>query len=389
MSEFKQLKEFEETDVEKHELLSVLKPRPVFYSKGEISTLDSIELNKLEFSELDFCDECLMMREPEDEQFKYCPKCGAKFFENENFCPDCLVSLKKNSDDVDVKYIDSKVVLSYQGKNDFENILSDECIQLINDFNFTIADFNQIIHSIKSQTFKNLDKLITDFSIDLDDLDILDKVILFAKSFVNVEYKSYGSQLGYYEFNKIYVDDRQTKSLQITTIIHELTHFLIKEILTGIVCKILDCNKNPHVEAVITYILSYFVENQLIDEYAAHTVEGRFTIFGYQDYSSFVAIQKRLDDEDTVEIAKTIGNTLSIYVKDILEGFLDWDLRDEIKQQFLEDTIEKPDYGQLQFESCKKLTDDGFMKAIWLILSDGFANANADVIKDFLKEFEN
>ena len=257
---------------------------------------------------------------------------------------------------------------------------------MINAFDFTIDDFKDVLHSIRAQAFANLDGLIRDNGLDLDEMDVLDKIILFAKSFVNVEYKSYGEELGYFEFDKIYVDDRQRTSLQITTFIHELAHFLIKEILTRTVCEILDCTKNRHVESVVTYILTYSVFNNLIDEYAAHSVEGRFTIFGYQDYSSFIALQSDLDEEH-IDMAKTIGNTLSIYIKDMLEGFIDWDLREEIKDQFLADTIEKPNYAQLSFESCSRLNDEGLMKAIWLILSEGFRNADAEVIESYEQQF--
>ena len=257
-----------------------------------------------------------------------------------------------------------------------------------NPSSFTADDFKDIIHSIKSQAFKNLDKLIADNSIDLDMLDALDKVFAFAKSFVKVEYKSYGGELGYFEFDKVYVDDRQRKSLQITTLIHELTHFLVNEILVHVTCKILNTDKNRHIESVITYILSHSTFNSLVDEYAAHTVEGRFTIFGYQDYSSFLTIQKEMDTEEA-DIAKVIGNSFAIYIKDLLEGFIDWDLREEIKEQFLSDTLEQPDYRQLALENCSKLSDEGFMKAIWLILTEGLQNADEEVIKSYLNEFEN
>ena len=82
-------------------------------------------------------------------------------------------------------------------------------------------------------------------------------------------------------------------------------------------------------------------------------------------------------------------NTFSIYIKDMLEGFIDWDMREEIKDQFLADTIEKPNYAQLSFESCSRLNDEGFMKAIWLILSEGFSNADAEVIANYEEQFKN
>ena len=94
-------------------------------------------------------------------------------------------------------------------------------------------------------------------------------------------------------------------------------------------------------------------------------------------------------DTEEADIAKVIGNSFAIYIKDLLEGFIDWDLREEIKEQFLSDTLEQPDYRQLALENCSKLSDEGFMKAIWLILTEGLQNADEEVIKSYLNEFEN
>lgn len=278
MSGFSELEKYVEEDLEKLRLLDEA-PRIAF----KTNELRSIRLDqRLEhsFKEEISEDVCCSMDVSLDKLMpagKFCPECGREFSDRENFCPDCLVTLKEIKDEADIKRIKTDFIISFAGKNDCQNILNPECFKLINDFDFGMADFNEILFSIKSQAFKNMDKLIRDYSIDLEDLDVLDKVILFAKSFASVEYKSYGQTLGYFELNKIYIDDRQPDSLQITTIIHELTHFLIKEILIGIICKILDSNKNKHIESVVTYILNYSKLNRLIDEYAAHSVEGRFT----------------------------------------------------------------------------------------------------------------
>lgn len=378
MSDYSQLDKYVEPDLEKMALIEDVRP------------MMKLESSYIEMNDYDFkgnyvkYDHCL--EAPAIKSIKICPKCKKRFDAFENFCPDCLVTLKYPQEMDDIKGIEINSKIEFKGSGDSSNILTKDNIELVCNFDFTIDDFNDIVHSIKAQGFRNLDNAIKDNSIDLDSLNILDKVLLFAKAFVSVEYKSYGEDLGYFQFNKIYVDDRQRKSLQITTLIHELSHFLLKEFLVHTTCKILDVNKNRHVEAVIIYILSNSSFNSLIDEYAAHSVEGRFTIFGYQDYSSFTAIQKDLDSEH-VDIAKTIGNTFAIYIKELLEGFLDWDLREDIKTQFLKDTIESPDYRQLQLENCNKLSDEGFIKAIWLILSEGFQNCNIEVVKRYMEEF--
>ena len=78
--------------------------------------------------------------------------------------------------------------------------------------------------------------------------------------------------------------------------------------------------------------------------------------------------------------------TCSIAIKDILESFIDDDLRLDIKDQFLRDTRDRPNYEMLRLENCEKLTDNGFLKAIWLILSEGFIASSMNVEK--LIEYE-
>ncbi len=323
---------------------------------------------------------------------KHCPKCGREYSMSENVCLECLVLLRA-SDEIDIMDIESDFHFVFKGKNtydDFNGLLSSENMLKINEFNFTIDDFSQVLHDIKSQAFKNFDQMVKSNKIDFDSLDILDKIIIFTKSFAKVEYKSSGGQLGYFERNTIFVDDRQTKSLQITTLIHELSHFLIQEILIGVICRILNCSANSFVEYLTASILSYSSFTQLIDEYAAHNVEGRFTIFGFQDYSSYKQIEKSLDGHmthDEIEITKSIGNTFAINIKDILESLIDKDLRKDIKDQFMRDCLDRPNYSALSMENCQMLNDEGFMKAIWLILNEGFefASSNADKILSQIK----
>jgi hypothetical protein len=275
--------------------------------------------------------------------------------------------------------------MSFEGTNEyrsFDELLCDENLSKVMDFDFTSKEFNRISRKITLYAFRNFDSLIKENEINFDSLAILDKIILIAKSFTDVEFKSYGFQLGYFEKNTVYLDDRQTDSLQITTVIHELSHFLLKQILILVLCRLLDATYNEVMDSLVTYILnsSYFAE--LIDEYAAHNVEGRFTLFGYQDYSSFDQIEFKLKDEiddDEVEITKSIGNNFSVEIKKILESLIDWDLRKDIKEQFMKDVLDKPNYEALMRENCRLLTQDSFLKAIGLILYEGFQTASLDI----------
>lgn len=326
---------------------------------------------------------------------KFCPKCGRKFPESEFVCFDCLVHLKEISDKVDVSEIKSNSQFILDGSNDYDDfteLLDVGNLLKINEFVFSADDFSDILYDIKSQAFKNFDTLVKVNEIDFDSLSILDKIILFTKSFVEVNYKSFGGELGYFETGKIIIDERQTKSLQITTLLHELSHFLIQEILIHILCKILDASRNNLIEVLTSFILSYSPFTQLIDEYCAHNVEGRFTVFGFQDYSSYRQIELSLKGEmsdDEIEITKSIGNTFAVNIKEILESFIDKDLREEIKEQFLREVLDAPDYNALKMENCQILNDEGCIKAIHLILNDGckVASSNIGRLKEIKEKY--
>lgn len=350
------------------------------YREFELSNMDVMS----EIEDYESCEDKVIL-DRIDDAAKYCPECGRKYPKYENVCMDCLVHLKDISDKVDVCDIEFNPQFVVEGDNCFDNfddLLNKFNLLKINEFDFSYRDFSKIIHRIKAQAFKNFDKLVKTNEIDFDSLDILDKIILFTKSFVNVDYKSFGGQLGYFETGTIFIDDRQTKSLQITTLIHELSHFIIQEILIHILCKILNASKNLFIESLTSFILSYSSFTQLIDEYSAHSVEGRFTIFGYQDYSSYKQIEKSLQGEmspSEIEITKSIGNTFSINIKKILEALIDKELREDIKEQFMSDALDDPDYNALRMENCQQLNNEGFIKAIWLILNEGCEVASSHI----------
>lgn len=368
---FNSLSRYVEIDTEKKALIEDAFPKKTLREKITSDLNQSIKFDYVgEYS--------LKVPHLEREITRICPKCGQKYSDGELFCFKCAVALK-DAEIVNVKNIDVMHEFDFKAKNNynsFTDILTGENLEKLAGFNFSSDDFSKIIKSIKLAALKSLDAAIKTNGLDLDDLTILEKIILFTKTFVKVEYKSYGPELGYYRFNTIFVDDRQLDALQITTMLHELTHFLIKEILTQMLCRILDASKTREFESIVSFILSYSAENCLIDEYAAHTVEGRFTLIGYQDYSSFLNIQKTIQrSDDEIEMLKTIGNSLSNVVKDILESFIDEDLLEDIKDQFKRDIMDEPDYSQLLLENCTLLNDVGFFKALEFILVDGFAVA--------------
>lgn len=375
---FKGLSKYTREDTQKSILIKdILKSQEVsykcLYSKGE-------EL-------------CEQIAYADEAPSKYCPECGREYPESENFCFECLVSLKDirkvNVKDIEMNPV-FEVVKSHD-LNSFDEIFTDENLDKLNNFNFDYAQLSEIKNNIKRIAFKRLDEAIKGSEIFFDNLSILDKITLFTKSFVNLDYKSYGHELGYFEVNRICIDDRQLPAFQITTMLHELAHFLIKEMLTHILCEVLDSRKTSEIESIVIFILSSSPVNQLIDEYCAHTVEGRFTLFGYQDYSSYLNIEKTIDaPADEIEMIKTIGNSFASHIKDILESFIGDDLLGDIKTQFRSDVLDEPNYKNLLLENCMLLNEKGMIQAIRMILVEGFVASmeNVDKLNDYRKCLE-
>ena len=328
-----------------------------------------------------------------DELIKVCSGCGAKYPENYNYCVQC------DCDKPLVYIVTTPIPEIKTNPNQFYNfkdyhnnfkevsqLLSEENITKLDNFNLNQTQFDSILENIKT-TYQNImNNLIEEYHIDLARLKPLEKIFLFSKSFVKTEYKEGGGDLGHFEFNEIYVDDRATDALQITTLIHELSHFLMAEILEQIISILLDTNKTEAVEAFVCYTLVNNELNYLVDEYCAHTVEGRFAVFGYQDYGSYKSVLSRflqIYTEDHVEVANGIGNTFAYYIKGIMESFIDEHLRNDIKEEYRK-INDVPKYSELQYETSEVFDWERFKTSMRLMLTgniNDFINNPQDMEK--------
>ena len=316
---------------------------------------------------------------------KQCKGCGAKYPENYNYCIRCewdepLELIGKPASPkrkYKIKNIKNKPNWFYNFKeypNNFvelDELLSNENIAKIEEFDLTQSQFDEIISNIISTHKKVFDILIKGFNIDFDTLNISDKMLLYSKCFVKTDYKVGGGDLGHFSLNEIFIDDRLETALQISTIIHELSHFLFSEIFEQIVSTILNTNKTDILESFVYYTLVQDDFNYLIDEYCAHTVEGRFAVLGYQDYGSYKVILNNILKEnslDLIEVANTIGNTFAVYIISIMQSFINEDLRQQIKEEFVNLSDSKK-YDDLKYETEDFFMWDKFSQAIKLILT--------------------
>lgn len=268
----------------------------------------------------------------------------------------------------------------YDFKGQFENVYKtkEELFSLSNIENFKInqisnVQYQELLNKIIDTAREIFSQTIKNNFINFNTLSTVDKIIIITKSFVNVSYKSDGEELGEYVLNSIEIDDRLFDANKITTIIHELSHHLIAEILEQIVMLKLNCEKTEVIEEVISEFL-LTDDCNLMDEYCAHAVEGRFTPHGYQNYASYNELNSRLSfryNSSYLNLLIQLGYTFSKDILFIIESFITEELRQDIYQQFKSDIRFKPDYEDIKME-CREMLSD---------------NEKLDTMNSFLEEF--
>ena len=276
---------------------------------------------------------------------------------------------------------------------DFRDIFTVENRRKLENVHLTPTQYKNILNKIKTTSDDILNKTIQENNIDFASLSILEKILLFTKSFADVDYKAVGADLGNYAFNTIHLDDRLNTADQITTLIHELAHHLLAEIFEQATMVIFNSDKTNAIESYVGFSLMCADPSILLNEYCAHTVEGRFTPHGYQNYGSFQNILNRFDinrDIAIIGICMRVGNTFCQELLSIFEAFIDYNLREEIKQQFKKDYNYPPNYQGIGFEIKETIDIKELLDFINFILLTGFnaALTNPERLFEFRRQFE-
>ncbi len=250
-----------------------------------------------------------------------CPFCGELNSDNSSYCVNCSKQIRPISID------------------DFEDLFTDYNKSLLAGAEISDKDYIGIVINI----FKKLE-----FS-KIIGYTPKEKILSLAGVFAECRPKSkgwdFGREMGYV----LYYDERLEDSIQIATIIHELTHFLLFDIIENLLCSVFQVKHSSTLDAFVWYCLSN--DLALMNEYCAHTVEGRFIPHGYQNYGSFNQLceESTLDDEQ-IGILVILGNSFANEIIIQLEKYIDYDLRESIKLQYKKD-LKVPDYNPTGFVS--------------------------------------
>ena len=251
-----------------------------------------------------------------------CPYCGEINPDGENFCHKCKKQIRP-------------VTIC-----DFDTLFNQFNEELL--LNAEIDD--NTYHEILSNIFRRAE------FCEIHGNTIKDKILDLASVFTVCKTKSRGYERGFNLGNAIYYDDRLDDSVQIATIIHELAHYLLFAIVDEIFCNILDVYTSTTLQSFVWYFL-ILPDISIMNEYCAHTVEGRFIPYGYQNYASFNnSVENTEIDDETLNKMIVLGNTFANEIIVFLEKYIDGKLREEIKLQYKKD-LKSPKYTSIMLET--------------------------------------
>lgn len=154
-----------------------------------------------------------------------------------------------------------------------------------------------------------------------------------------------------------------------------------------------EVEKSDALEAYVSFTLGINPVLVLANEYCAHTVEGRFIPYGYQNYGSFNNLfSETFDLEKDAEIiyfALKLGNSIADDIIRILESFVTSKIRHDIKEVFKNDYIKAPNYDAILLESEELFSIDEKLNHMHIILMSSISIAGEDInSREIFKVFE-
>lgn len=280
---------------------------------------------------------------------KKCEICGTFNFKENNYCTHCGNSLiienicpycgKVNSDDKSY-CIKCFRQLKPVAISDFDTLFNKYNENLL--INTKIDD--KTYHQILVNIFKRLDYG------SIRGSSIKSKILDLANNFTQCRTKSRGYERGFNFANAIFYDDRLDDSVQIATILHELAHYLLFDIVESLLCHILGVKPSSTIQSFVWFFL-ILPDISIMNEYCAHTVEGRFIPYGYQNYASFNNLVENSEiDDGTLQNMVVLGNSFANEMIVFLEKYIDEELRELIKLQYKKD-LKSPKYESIMMET--------------------------------------
>lgn len=275
---------------------------------------------------------------------RICPKCNKESPDISNFCIDCGAEFESNLG--------------------FDKYINQNTIDILNSIKLSKEEYDNILNDIIDNAKVNYGNLISEYSSNKEDIFPLDDVKFIAQSFASLSFKKEVSDYGHYGFNLIEIDERLNSSLQIFTIIKQLAHHLLAEILENVMVYVLNVKKDDELESVVATTFK-FEAPRLMDEYCACMTQEYFIPYGFQNYKSLYEFYDNVVNKNSEDVIfyLNLANSLAQDVIHILNEFIDDKLREKIRIQFKVDSI-SAEHGSVGLNNLITLKEDEKINSI-------------------------
>ncbi len=254
-------------------------------------------------------------------KYIYCSSCGFKNKIENTYCDNCMEMLH------DYEKIGKKSTI-----NTIDQLFNKKNYDRLKNNALTLEAYEFIIQTIIERGLNNL--------YYKRNMTPLEKVKTIANAYSILIYKSNGASYGQYAYNVICIDENFDSSLQIATLLHELTHLLFNEIIKGILMYFWHVTNTSMLDAYVQTILT-IPSVLLISEYCASATEEEFLPEDYVSYSSYNSICADLNyDRSIILNGFIIGKSMSDSIIQIFNAFIDDKLREDIKEEFAKNNTE-------------------------------------------------
>lgn len=288
----------------------------------------------------------------------YCQECGKENYPLNRICSNCNATLV------------SFATVSGKQMNNFEDILTEDNINRINETDVPIEFYEYLLDSIMDKS-KN-----TRLN---DDLTILEKILLICNNYVKIRNNDQIGTFGLYDYNTIIINPTFSESLQSATLIKNLSVYVHLEILEAFFLYIFDVKSNAYIKSFIDYCRYSSAFENFVQKYYSSKVEAQFIPKDYDNYEEVEQIYfSNIFEEKEFKKGLLIGNTYAQEIIKIFEKIFNKEIVKELSKQFEIDNEDST--GAIRSFECDKV-----MSSEEMILT--LKNNMIDTIK-YLKQNE-
>lgn len=161
------------------------------------------------------------------------------------------------------------------------------------------------------------------------------RVFEIARAYTRVTTKTDGKNYGQYVDNTINIDTQFDTAEQISTVLHELTHYLFNEIIKQILMYLWNIKESTTLDAYIQTTMAVPLL-LLTSEYCASSTERAYLDEEFVSFSSFNSICEDISyNPQMIQDAVLMGKSMSESIIKILDNFIDDHLAVQIKKEFI------------------------------------------------------